>query len=143
MISICCVGFASLDVVCNVFNDCVSDLVCSSFLISVCCLLCRIDMGLYAMPLSMSLVGFGIGTRLVNFHMYVIMLVLRAVFNILMRNVSPRGPMCFCCLMFSLSGPSELLFLVCSGCNVISLYFMCCSVNGSVCLVCYVFDSVC
>ena len=29
-------------------------------------------------------------------------------------------------------------------CDVISLYFMCCSVNGSVCLVCLtVFDSVC
>ena len=26
---------------------------------------------------------------------------------------------------------------------MISLYFMCCSVNVSVCLVCYVFDSVC
>ena len=26
--------------------------------------------------------------------------------------------------------------------NVISLYFMCCSVNGSVCLVCCVSDSV-
>ena len=24
-----------------------------------------------------------------------------------------------------------------------SLYFMCCSVNGYVCLVCFVFDSVC
>ena len=28
-------------------------------------------------------------------------------------------------------------------CNVISLYFMCFPVNGSVCLVCCVFDSVC
>ena len=26
---------------------------------------------------------------------------------------------------------------------IISLYCMCCSVNGSVCLVCCVFDSVC
>ena len=38
-----------------------------------------------------------------------IMLVLRAVFNMLMRSASPRGPMC---LMFSLSGPCELLFLL-------------------------------
>ena len=30
-----------------------------------------------------------------------------------------------------------------SECDVIYLYFMCCSVNGSVCLVCCVFDSVC
>ena len=28
------------------------------------------------------------------------------------------------------------LDLSCGDCNVISLYFMCCSVNGSVCLVC-------
>ena len=36
-----------------------------------------------------------------------------------------------------------LLDLSCSECDVISLYFMCFSVNGSVCLVCCVFDSVC
>ena len=28
----------------------------------------------------------------------------------LVRNVSPRGPMCFRWLMFNLSGPCELLF---------------------------------
>ena len=27
--------------------------------------------------------------------------------------MSPSGPMCFRCLMFSLSGPRELLFLLC------------------------------
>ena len=32
MISICCVGFASFDVVCDELNNCA----CSSFLISVC-----------------------------------------------------------------------------------------------------------
>ena len=31
----------------------------------------------------------------------------------------------------------------CDECNVISLYFLCYSVNGSVCLVCCMFDSVC
>ena len=31
----------------------------------------------------------------------------------LMRNASPIGPMCFRCLIFSLSVPSELLFLLC------------------------------
>ena len=36
-------------------------------------------MGLYEVPLSMSLLGFGIGTMLANFHMYSIMFVLRAV----------------------------------------------------------------
>ena len=41
------------------------------------------------------------------------LLVLRAVFNMLLRNASPRGPMCFRCLMFNLSGPCKLLFLLC------------------------------
>ena len=41
------------------------------------------------------------------------MFLLRAVLNILMRNASPRGPMCFRCLIFNLSGPCELLFLLC------------------------------
>ena len=70
-------------------------------------------MGLYEVHLSMSLLGFGIGTMLANFHMCGIMLVLRAVFNMLVRNASARGPMCFKCLMFNLSGPCELLFLLC------------------------------
>ena len=66
-------------------------------------------MGLYEVPLSMS----GFGTMLANFHMCGIILVLRAVFNMIVRNASPRGPMCFKCLMFNLSGPCELLFLIC------------------------------
>ena len=37
----------------------------------------------------------------------------------------------------------SLLNLRSSECDVISLYLMCCSVNGSVCLVCCVFDNVC
>ena len=60
-----------------------------------------------------------------------IMLVLRAVFNMLVRNAIPRWPMCFRCLMFSLSGPCELIFLLsfnaymnCGECDVISLYFI-------------------
>ena len=64
-------------------------------------------------PLYMSLLGVGMGTMLSNFHMCGIMLVLRIVFNMLVRNTSPRGPMCFRCLMFNLSGPCELLFLPC------------------------------
>ena len=35
------------------------------------------------------------------------------------------------------------LDLSCGECYVISLYFMCCSINVSVYLVCCVFDSVC
>ena len=60
-------------------------------------------MGLYEVPLCMSFLGFGMGTMLAKFHMCGIMLVLRAVFNMLVRNASPRGPMCFRCLMFNLS----------------------------------------
>ena len=41
----------------------------------------RRDMGLYEVPLSMSLLGFGMGTMLANFYMCGIMLVLRAVLN--------------------------------------------------------------
>ena len=57
----------------------------------------RRDMGLYEVPLSVSLLGFGIGTMLANFHVCGIMFLLRAVLNILVRNASPRGPMCFRC----------------------------------------------
>ena len=62
------------------------------------------DMGQYEVHLSMSLLGFGMGTMLANFHLCGIMLLLRAVLNMLMRDV------CFRCLMFSLSGPCEFLF---------------------------------
>ena len=41
------------------------------------------------------------------------MFLLRAVLNMLVRNASPGGPMCFRCLIFNLSGPCELLFLLC------------------------------
>ena len=51
----------------------------------------RRDMGLYEVPLSMSL--FGMGTMLANFHMCDIMFLLKAVLNILVRNASPRGHM--------------------------------------------------
>ena len=70
-------------------------------------------MGLYEVPLSMSLLGFGMGTMLVNFHMCGIMLLLRAVLNMLVKNASPRRPMCFWCRIFSLRRPCELLFLIC------------------------------
>ena len=70
-------------------------------------------MGLYEVPLSMSLVGYGMAIMLANFHMCGIMLLLRAVLNMLARNASPRGPISFRCLIFSLSGPCELLFLLC------------------------------
>ena len=74
----------------------------------VCLLLCREegsssvssitgkrDMGLYEIPLFVSMLGFGIWTMLTNFHVWGIMFLLRAVLNILVRNASPRGPMYF------------------------------------------------
>ena len=70
-------------------------------------------MGLYEVSLSVSLLGFGIGTMIANLHVWGIMFLLRAVLNILVWNASPRGPMCFRCLIFNLSGPCELLFLLC------------------------------
>ena len=98
-------------------------------------------MGLYEVFLSMSLLDFTRGTMLANLHMCGIMLVVRAVLTMLVSNASPRWTMCFRCLMFSLSGLYELLFLLlfyclldlsCSECNVISLYVLCWSVNGYV-----------
>ena len=47
-------------------------------------------------------VPFGTGTMLANFQMCSIMLVLRAVFNMIVRNASLRGHMHYRCLMFSL-----------------------------------------
>ena len=44
---------------------------------------------------------------------HVLMFLLRAVVYILVRKVSPRGPMCFRCLMLRLSDLTELLFLLC------------------------------
>ena len=44
------------------------------------------DMGLYEVPLSLSLLSFRMGTMLAYFHMCGIMLVLRAVFNMFVRN---------------------------------------------------------
>ena len=58
-------------------------------------------MSLCVVPLYTSLLGSGMETMLANFHMCGIMLVLRAVFNMLVRNSSPRGPMCFRYLMFN------------------------------------------
>ena len=58
-------------------------------------------------------VGFWDGTMFANFHMCGIMLVLRAFFHMLVRNASPKRPMYFRCLMFSLSRPCELLVLLC------------------------------
>ena len=69
-------------------------------------------MGLYEVTLSMSLLGFGMGTMLANFHMCGIMLVLRAVFYILVRNASPREPIYCMCLLFNLSDLVSCYFYI-------------------------------
>ena len=47
-------------------------------------------MDLYEVPLSRSLLGFGMGTMLASFHMCGIVLVLRAVFNMVVRNARSK-----------------------------------------------------
>ena len=71
------------------------------------------------------------------------MFLLRAVLNILMRNASPRGSMYFRCLIFSFALFYCLLDLRSGECNVVSLYVLYGSVNGSVCFVCCVFNGAC
>ena len=60
------------------------------------------------MQMYVCALDFGIGTMLANFHVCGILFLLRVVLNILVRNASPRGSMCFRCMIFSLSGPCEL-----------------------------------
>ena len=97
-------------------------------------------------PSSMSLLGFGIGTMLANFHMCGIMLVLREVFNMrVQEGLCVLGVRCLVCQGIVSCYFHCLLDLSCGECDVISLYCMCCSVNVSVvlCVVCCVFDIVC
>ena len=69
-------------------------LVCSSFLISVC-MKAHIECYVSQLPYVWYYVG------------------VKSSFNMLVRNASPRRTMCFRFQMFSLSGPCELLFLLC------------------------------
>ena len=101
-------------------------------------------MGMYEVPLSMSLLGFGMGTMLANFHVCGIMLVLRAVFNMLVRNASPRAPMCLGAWCLICQDRVSCYFLLCFIASwtwvVVSVMvcpciFLCCSVNVSVCCV--------
>ena len=69
-------------------------------------------MGLYEVPLSMS--GFMMGTVLANFHMCGIMLVLRAVFNMLVCQdpVSCNFYLFYCLLNLSCGGVISLVCYV-------------------------------
>ena len=61
------------------------------------------------------------------------MLLFSDVLYILMRYASPSGPMCFMCLMLTLSDPVELLFLLCFiaawTCVVVSVMLVVCSLS--------------
>ena len=64
-------------------------------------------MGLYEVTLSISLLGFGIGTMLVNFHMCGI----KSRFQHAREECESKKA--YVLMMFSLSRPCELLILLC------------------------------
>ena len=70
-------------------------------------------MGLYGVPLFMSLLGFGIGMMFASFHMLGMRLLFSEMLYMLVRHASPIDPMCLRCLMLTLSCHVELLFLLC------------------------------
>ena len=72
----------------------------------------RRDIGLYDVPMLMSLLGLGTGMMLANFHTCGILLSLSAALYMFVRYFSPSLPMCLRCFMLMLSGPVELLFLL-------------------------------
>ena len=60
-----------------------------------------------------SLFGFGMGIILASFHICGMMFSLRDVLYMCVRYCMASGPRFFRCLMFTLSGPVELLFGAC------------------------------
>ena len=71
----------------------------------------RRDIGLYYVPMFMSLLGLGTGMLLVNFHICGILL-LNPVLYMFVRYFSPSLPMCLRCCIWMLSGPVEFLLLL-------------------------------
>ena len=63
----------------------------------------------------------------------------------LVRYACPSGPMCLRCLMLTLSGPVELLFLLCFiatlTCVVVSVMLVVCSLSVFLSM-CFMFDCV-
>ena len=72
----------------------------------------RRDIGLYNVPMLMSLLSLGTGIMLANFHTCGILLSLSAALYMFVRYFSPSLPMCLRCFMLMLYGPVELLFLL-------------------------------
>ena len=86
----------------------------SSVFSSVYAMTERSEMGLYDVPMFMSLFGFGIGKMFASFRVRGMMLLLSDVYILymLVRYVSPSGPRCLRCLMLTVLGPVELLCLL-------------------------------
>ena len=84
----------------------------------------RTEMGLYGVPMFMSLLGFGIGMIFASFHMYGIMLFCDMLY-MLVRYASSSCPICLRSLMLTFSpfNVSSLfsLFILC----VFSLFILC------------------
>ena len=72
----------------------------------------RRDIGLYDVPMLMSLLGLGIGMMLANFLTCGILLSLGAALYMFVSYFSTSLPICLRCFMLMLSGPVELLFLI-------------------------------
>ena len=69
-------------------------------------------MGLYEVPLSVSLLGFGIRTMLANFHVWGIMFFVKSRFKHTCEECESKRAYVFY-VPHILSGPCELLFFLC------------------------------
>ena len=78
---------------------------------SVFAITVRSDIGLYNVPMLMSLLGVGTGIMLANFHTCGILL-LSAALYMFVRYFSPSLPMYLRCFMLMLSGLVELFLLL-------------------------------
>ena len=71
----------------------------SSVFSSVFAITERSEMGLYDVPMFMSLFGFGIGIMFASFHVCGMILSFSDVLYMLVMYASPCGPMCLRCLI--------------------------------------------
>ena len=89
----------------------------------------------------MSLFDCRISMIFVGFHVRGMMLYM------LVRYASSSGPMCFRCVMLTLSDPVELLFLLCFiaawTCVVVSVVLVVCSLSVFLCMCLVVFCVLC
>ena len=102
----------------------------SSVFSSVFAITERSEMGLYDVPMFMSLYGFGIGRMFASFHVRGMMLLFSDVLYV--RYASLSGPLCLRCLLLTLSGPVEfflLCFIAAWTCMVVSVILVVCSLS--------------